>query len=491
MASERQHEATHAAADLDVAPAAQPAVEGPGVKHLRELFAKGTPKPKEVVAVLDAHRGEREAILAFLHAHAGNEYVANVMAEVDKLRLHLDRKELVAGDPSDPQSGYFIASQKEAGARWRTADGDFTGKVDKAGLDARYKLGEETALHLGVDAKQKEGALGLERGGEVVGELAGRYKGKDDWSAGLRRPFELDGGGVITPQLRHQVRPEVGAADVAAVGYRDGGTTADAYVGRSESGGLAAGLSGEYKTDRGAIAGAYDHTPETDRLAVTGNYRFDDRTAMSGALSHIGRQNGDDITALSLSGTHRLDDRTTLSGTLSHTERRHGEDVTALALSERYRSPGLVHGLDLSYSHGDKDRVHMGGFADAQLGKGLYGGVWGGYDAATGDRPTTTLGASLTFTPHEKAALTLAGVIDERGNFETRLELDVFKSKIENVQGLSDNKKNALVSLFLSYSQGSRRDLFDDRYGAPTFRHDSPLGGGNDAMIGAGIRIRF
>jgi hypothetical protein len=439
-------------------PVAQPETTEPeAIKKLRELFAKGAPKASDVLAILDAHRSDRAAILAFLHANAGNGFVAQVMAEADKLRLSIPRRELVAGDPSDPTDGYFIASQKEKGARWRTADGDFTGTLNSQGLDSRLRTGDDTSLHLNVN-KQKEATLGLEQDGEVLGQLAGAYRGSDNWNVGLRRPFALDDGATLTPELRHQVRPELGAADVAALGYRDPTTTAELYAGRHESGGFAGGL--------------------------TGSHRFDDRTSASGYLNY-----SPDVQQLGLGGSHRYSDQLTLSGGLSHTERRHGDDVSAASLSARYRSPSFVGSTDLSYTHGSQSGDAFRGTAsgDLQLAPNLYGGMFG--DITAGPQPTAaSLGASLTFTPSEKTALTAAGIIDDRGNLETRLEFDIFKRRIDSVGALADNRKKALISLFVSYNQGSRFGMLEDRYGAPHLGTDTPAG---DGTVSAGIRFRF
>ena len=440
-------------------PVAQPDVAEPeSIKKLRELFAKGAPKAADVLAILDAHRSDRAAILAFLHANAGNGFVAQVMAEADKLRLSVGRRELVAGDPSDPDDGYFIASQKEKGARWRTADGGFTGSVNSKGLDSRLRTGDDTSLHLNVN-KQKEASLGLEQDGEVLGQIAGAYRGSDNWNVGVRKPFELDNGGTLTPELRHQVRPELGAADVAALGYRDASTTADLYAGRHESGGFAGGL--------------------------TGSHRFDDRTSASGFLEH-----SPDVTRFGLGVGHRYSDQLSLSGGMSHTERRHGDDVSALSLSARYRSENFVGASDLSYSHGSVsgDSMRATASGDLQLAPHLYGGLFGDVTATSGTDPTASLGASLTFTPTEKTALTAAGIIDDRGNLETRLEFDIFKKRIDSVGTLADNRKKALISLFVSYTQGSRFGMLEDRYAAPQLGTDTPAGAGT---VGAGIRIRF
>jgi hypothetical protein len=694
------------------APVAQPDVAEPeAVKQLRALFAKGAPKPADVLAILDAHRADRAAIFAFLHHNAGNAFVAQVMAEADKWRL--SKKELAYGDPSDPTDGYFLASAAEKQARWRTADGDFTGTVDKQGIDSRLATGEHTSLHLQGDFDRKSGSLGLERDGKVLGEVAGNYVDKDNWQVGLRRPFQLDGGATLTPELRHQVRPEFGAADVAALGYKKGDdTTVDGYLGRHESGGLAAGIAGHHRTDAGStVDGKLDYTPELTRgslayrskqldltgnlthrdpaggdastavglgatyrpndkltlganaghdrtatddsttLGLTGNYNPTDRLSMSAGATHTARRIGDDETALrfssqykptdqltlgahanhterktgddetiygvnadyrpsdklslsgfatetqrrlgddertlglsgtykpdqattigsnitytdrrlgddetsfrlsgdrkfsdqlslggnlllterktgddeavisasgtytpnnrlsltgnashtarrlgddetvvGLSGTYKQDDRFSLTGGLSHTERRHGEDLTTLNLGSSYNTSKFVGATDLSYSTGgERDVLRANASGDLQLAPKWYAGAFGSVEKGVADKPTGSVGASLTFTPEEKVGLTLAGIVDEQGNLETRLQLDLFKKRIESVAALSANKKEALVSLFVSYTQGNRFDLLDDRYGSAQYGFRDKAGGDN-GMIGAGIRIRF
>jgi hypothetical protein len=44
-----------------------PHPKGPGVQAVEALFASGKPEPDKVVAVIDAHRDERDAIFAARH----------------------------------------------------------------------------------------------------------------------------------------------------------------------------------------------------------------------------------------------------------------------------------------------------------------------------------------------------------------------------------------------------------------------------------------
>jgi len=163
----------------------------------------------------------------------------------------------------------------------------------------------------------------------------------------------------------------------------------------------------------------------------------------------------------------------------------HAGSQTTLHLAERYRSGSIVQSSDLELGRGERNYLSGSTGIDAQLGKNWYGGAWGGFRAEEGHQTNASLGASLTFTPHEKAALTLAGVLDQTGNLETRLQLDVFKSKIDGVGTIADHKKDALVSLFVSYSTGSKPGMLDERFGAGQF-NATP-----DPKVMAGIKIKF
>ena len=76
-------------------------------------------------------------------------------------------------------------------------------------------------------------------------------------------------------------------------------------------------------------------------------------------------------------------------------------------------------------------------------------------------------------------------MLDERGTLETRLQLDVFKSRLKGVGDLADHKRDALVSLFVSYTTAGRHDALDSRFGEQRF------GTAEDQRVMAGIRIKF
>ncbi|MBL0213551.1 MAG: hypothetical protein IPQ07_06700 [Myxococcales bacterium] len=494
------------------APVAKP---GPGAEALRAMLAAGTrPDPKVVIELLDTHRGERDAIFALLHQSLGNAYVQEVVAGMDGLRASVKHREVAAGDPSDPNSGYFVAGQAENGARWRTADGSFTGKAGKDGLDTRYQMSERDALHGQVD-KGGTGRLAYEHDGKEQGELYGRAKGSKDWEAGIRRTDEV-GGGSLTYGARHQVTAN-GASDGLSAEYKaaGGATTVGGSAG-VQDGHAVGDLHGSHKFDGGqTVTGSATvaQTPQGQVETVSGAYA-DPKTKVNGSVSH----HADGAFTGNLTGSHQLDAQTSLNGSvvrgqdrttyaasateqvtpqlqlgqsLTHVDPDHGKSQTTLGLTDRYRSGSMVQGLDLNLGKGERDYLSATGSMDAQLGHHLYGGAWGTYTKEGGKQDVASVGASLTFTPTEKTALTLAGIVDQSGALETRLQFDVFKQRIENVGDLSAHKKDALVSLFLSYSQGGQsgnKGMLDERFGAPQQSYGR---GAGEGQVMAGIRIKF
>jgi hypothetical protein len=433
------------------------------------------------------------------------------MGAMDHLRASVKHREVAAGDPSDPSSGYFVAGQAEGGARWRTKDGAFTGKAGKDGLDTKYQVNEHDAVHGQVD-KGGTGTIGYERDGVSQGELYGKVKGGDNWEAGVRRTDAI-GDGSLTYGARHQVTAN-GANDGVTADYKakDGATT----VGGSaavQDGHAVGDVHGSHKLGGGQTISGSAAVTQTDKgqvETITGAYA-DPKTKVSGSVAH---QDGGAVTG-NLAASHQLDPKTSLSGSvlraedrttyagsateqvtpqlqlgqsLTHVDPDHGKSQTTLGLTDRYRSGNVVQGLDLSLGKGERDYASTTGSAEAQLGKNLYGGAWGTYTTEGGKHDVASLGASLTFTPNEKMALTLAGIVDQSGALETRLQLDVFKQKIENVGDLAAHKKDALVSLFLSYTQGGNSGMLNDRLGASQQSFGGPAG---DGQVNAGIRIKF
>lgn len=430
--ADKHVEQTKQQAGNEPAIAAAVHTETSGVTELRSMVAKSRPDPHDVVALIDAHRSERDQMMALLQSTLGNGYVQEVVAAQNHLRASIKRREVVDGDPSQPDSGYFVASQELGGAKWRTGDGDFTGTIDKKGLDSRYRLDDNDALLGRIDAKDKTASLGWEHDGKEQGELYAHKGKQDDVSTtdlGVRRGYEL-GGGTGTYGLRHQSRGDGTSNDGISGTWKDGTTSAEGFVARDSNGGLAAGAQAS--------------------------------TSM------------------------KLDPQTTAAGSLSYLHDQHGSQST-LNLSEHRRTGNYVQDSHLTLGAGNRDYVDTGGSIETQLGENLYGGAFGNYHAEKGQHPTAQVGGSLTFTATEKTALTLAGVIDQNGSLETRLQLDVFKSRIDGVGALSDHQKSALVSLFVSYTTGATASsALDDRFGAPQLETST-----HDNKVMFGFKVKF
>lgn len=236
-------------------------VAGPGLVALAKLLVvtpEDAPAIDDVIAILDAHPGEHEALVDALGTYLGDAYVADVGKRMPHLRVHWKQLHLVAGDPSAPtgnfleagkdleggrfrlgvgngtvtgafggdvgydvngswQNGNFLrASEKLGGAEWKF--GKFTGKAIGGNVDAQYAFTDLNQLRLHFDGKQSTGTLGFYRTGKLIGpELAVRYKSGNDYSVGLQRSFDLGPGVTGTVGARHLVNPHLGVGDPSYV----------------------------------------------------------------------------------------------------------------------------------------------------------------------------------------------------------------------------------------------------------------------------------
>jgi hypothetical protein len=512
---------------------------GPGALALQAMLAKGRPEPKAVVELIDAHRSEHDDMMKLLHTTMGNAYVQEVLAAMDKLRLSVPRKELVAGDPNNPNAGYFQASAEQKGAKWSTAGGGFTGTADQKGLDSTVKLDDANNVHATVDAKKKEGAVALMHNGVNEGELYGK-KNDDGWEAGSRRSTEVDGA-TVTASARHQVKDGVGN-DGVAVDYEKDKTTASAMVGVSQgktvasaegshefaggskvhgsiekgADGVSGGVDGTYQLDKDRkLTGSYEHTagdkgavdtfkggyaaPNTSvdgslvrhedghlTGALTGQHSFGDKGDVHGGVTR-----NDASTDFALGGKYNLGVHDQLTGELKHTQPDAGQGQTTLNLHQAHNGSRLIESADFELGTGKRDYAKAHAGLDLQLAPNFYAGAFGDVTAERGKDTQASLGASLTFTPNEKLALTAAGIMNNHGGFEGRLQLDVFKDKLNGLSDISQHKKDAIVSAFISVSGGGAQPgMLNDRMGAPNMGMDlGPTG--RETRVGAGLIFHF
>ena len=116
-------------------------------------------------------------MLALVEKKLGKASATLVRKELDGLRASIQRKEIVAGDPGDPDANYLDISQQLGGAKWRAADGNFTRHRDKDGLDTTVKVDDKDSIHAKVEAGQvghrRLGPQRQDRGG-ALRQLQGR-----------------------------------------------------------------------------------------------------------------------------------------------------------------------------------------------------------------------------------------------------------------------------------------------------------------------------
>lgn len=531
MPGAKQPETDHDPKPPTAGDVAHAGATGAGVKQVRALLAHGKPSPAQLVHVIDAHRSEHDAIFALLQQTYGNTYVKQVVARMHHLRASVQRKEIVAGDPASTTSGFFDASVEAKSARWRTGNGNFTGTASQDGLDSTYKLGGHDSLHGTVKREEPDattgptdlldpgssgtrGELDWQHDGASEGRLFADVHGSKNYAAGVSRDVALGGGSLTAGLERNTV--DGTATDGAFASYRssDKQLAADANLGVS-GGHLAGGLSGAYSPNASdTYAASYRHDASGDAVGASATHQYAGGGALSasGTLHHdephgvttgtlagaydrgglhvdANAQRAAGQTSLHLGASDQINSHLATSGTFDYTKDDAGGSQAALALSARNRTGRMIEGLDLSAGTGTRDYLSVQGSAEGKLANKLYAGAYGGYNIESGHQTTASLGASLTFTPSEKTALTLAGIVDQHGTLETRLQLDIFKHKVAGIQELSDEKKNAMVSLFVSYTQqGGNNHMLDERFGASQFSASEPAGSG---QVMAGIRIKF
>lgn len=518
--TDRQVTTTTPGTSADVRPDATPTATGAGVTALDALLAKGKPPPASVVALIDAHRGDRTAMFQLLQTKLGNAYVQQVTASMNHLRVSVPRREIAAGDPSNPNAGSFLASVANKDATWRTSSGDNTGKIDQSGLNTTEKLDASNDLNGKINAKTKEATIDWDHEAKAEAEL---FAGKTatGWDAGLRRNDAV-GGGTLTTSASYASNKGVGTEQLEEK-YVDGSNTVDATEAYANNGTRSVGVTDTDKLDKTATLTGGFHVSDTAAGARTetlnaGYTNTADGVTVNGTL--IDNPNGS-ITG-SVTGSDKLDSTTTVNGSVTHTatstaatiggEWKSGHDDLSGSVTETYTDPvatkpnqpltetvvkshetldgeRVATSGDFEAGYGQRDYAKANGEVDVGVAPNVYAGAFGSVDVEDGKPTTKSAGASITVTPDEKLALTVAGLVNNNGSFETRLQVDEFKTKIANVDVLSSEKKNAIVSLFISYTSKAKPGLLNNELGAPEYSTTDPTGNGGEIM--AGVRVKF
>lgn len=219
---------------------------------------------------------------------------------------------------------------------------------------------------------------------------------------------------------------------------------------------------------------------------VSGTHRFSPTTTGDAALSHTFA--GDQSSTVATAGLQYKKDELSADGRITHTQPAQGQGQTTLSIHERYQSSKVIQTFNLEAGAGTRDYATANAAIDMQLAPNVYAGAFGGFSTEGGKQSSASIGASITWTPAEKVALTAAGVMNSAGQIDARLQLDVFKSRI-GLADIADHRKQALFSIYAGVSTVGGSSLLDDRYGAGSYKYN----GNNqqDTQFQVGIKIPF
>ncbi|HZS40365.1 MAG TPA: hypothetical protein VFF06_26215 [Polyangia bacterium] len=188
-------------------------------------------------------------------------------------------------------------------------------------------------------------------------------------------------------------------------------------------------------------------------------------------------------------GTRQLTDSTSVTAGVDRTV-ADGTATNKATLGADYKSDKLAASgeVDVSKQQGASGvGLDVTGGATATLKDGkLYGSVIGGV-GTDDDGLHYHFGGGLTITPTEHTALTAAGVMDNQGGIDLRLQYDVFKDKVSGAGDLDDAKKNAMLSLFVGYKKGDGMmsgSPLDDSMGANPAQQQG-------SGVYAGVKLSF
>ena len=363
------------------------------------------------------------------------------------------------------------------------------GKNYQAGLTGSQEVGENT-LRGGAGYGAKDGTatatanVGADLKGGHSADLKGAYTDADNYQVDLSGKAKLGKETTLTGGLGY--------------GEKDGADTIKGNLGIAGKQG-SAGVRGSYTDADNHFLGA-DATKklgDKDRLKASyGLNRTEGTSTHSGSLRYENDEKGnaglsgsytdEQNWKLGADGKYNLGKQGSLTGSVGH-EVKDGAGTTSASLKGQYATDDVVLSGEGGLQH-DKDGLgyNAKGEGTFTLKKGLlYGETFGGVKGGPGmDEPQYHMGGGLTLTPNEKMALTLSGAVDQSGGFDTRLQFDLFKKKVESARGLTEQRKKSVVSVFAGYRQGMDGGLMNDRYGAGKYSHDE-----GQAYVGVGFRF--
>jgi len=367
------------------------------------------------------------------------------------------------------------------------ANGSYTNQ-DKwsAGASGEVKVGkdEKVDANLGVqqagEDRSVSGGLGYQNK-QMSLKGSGSYTSDEKWSAGVNGSFaagkdaKVNANAGLSQQGQDQTL-------TGGLGYQNKNWGLSGKGSYTDQDNLSLGLSGNRKLGE-KTTGSFDLTHGEQKGVSTEALRLglkDDKNSLGLGLSYTDREN----LKGSLDFSSQLNKTSEIKARLE-TGIQQGKNFTQLGLSGSTKSDDLVLQASLEALK-NENGLNIKASGDAVftlVGEKLYGQAFARLDQTLND-PKYQVGGGVTWTPKDKLALTLAGVVDQDGGFDARLQMDVFKNKVTNARELDEKKKNAALSVFAGYRQGMEGGFMNDRFGAGKFS-------GQEGQVYFGVGFKF
>ncbi len=502
-------------------------------KSVAEIYAtrdEGEPRAVGVRSTFDV--GDGATLTPSLqHSEAQNQIALKYMGT----STHADG---YAGKRTS--DGGFVAGVKADYSNDRTTlDGSAAYSPDAWSLsgNATHKLDERTELAANLTANQDKttallsgtrqfsptakgaASIGYDEGwnasanaeakiGDATTVKGSAHYDPAGWNAGLSATHQLDKRTALAANLTanqdkttallsgtRQFNPT--AKGAASIGYDEGwnaSANAEAKTGDAttvkgsahyDPAGWNAGLSAAYTAKDTTVDAGITADQDKTVAKLAGTQRFSPTTTGDAKLSRTvaGLNSSTEASA----ALQYKDPTLTADGRLSYLQAGQGEGQTTLSIHERYQSAKVIEKLNIDAGAGARDFANATGSIDAQLGQHLYGGAWGSVSTESGKPTQSSIGASITWTPSDKIALTAAGVTNNAGQIEGRLQLDVFKQRV-GLADIADHKKDALISFYVGIATNGGGGMLDQRYGAGKYKSDGTAG---STQYTVGVKLPF
>ena len=368
-----------------------------------------------------------------------------------------------------------------------SADGSYT-SADKYQAEMKGKLGlnkdASVSASAGVKKEGKDltvsGGAGYQaKGGEL--SASGSYTNAEKYQAEMKGKLAVGKDASVSAGLGYEQKGKDDTVK-ANLGYKDKGGSVNLKGSYTDADHHAVDLAADKKLDEKTSASiGLGHAKDGNKTTETLQLGLkDDKNQANLGLSYT---DPDNLKA-KLDYARQIDKDSEIKARLEAGVQQ-GKNFAQLGLSGTSKSDDLVlqASLEALKNQNGLDVKASGDATITLVGEKLYGHAFVKLDGILND-PKYQVGGGITWTPKDKLALTLAGVVDQSGGFDARLQLDLFQKKIKNARDLDENKKKAALSVFAGYRQEMDGGFLNDRFGAGKFATQS-----GQAYFGVGFRF--